>query len=296
MSKKKQQRAPGERIRRSRGGEIWHQFKKNKGAIIGLVIIAILLFIAIFGGKIWDFKNEVTKMNTKQSLAGVSKEHPFGTDNMGRDMVARIGYGTRYSMAIGFGCVTMAVILGTTTGAIAGYYGDPVETIVMRIVEIFIMIPGLLFFVCVVAVLGTSLETLIFALGLTTTPYFARTARYSVMTTRNNEYVEAAKAAGASDLHIIFRHVLPNAISPILVQITLTVASSIVTAAGYSFLGLGVPSPKPEWGTLLSEGRSVMRGNPELTYFPGLAIMITVLALNLIGDGLRDALDPKLRR
>ena len=188
------------------------------------------------------------------------------------------------------------MLLGTTSGAIAGYFGDPVETIVMRIVEVFLMIPGMLFVMCVVAVLGASLNTLIIAIGLTTVPYFARTARAAVLVVRENEYVEAAKAVGASSLHIIFKHVLPNGISSVLVQITMTVASNIVTASGYSYLGLGVPAPDPEWGTLLSEGRQYMRTNPELTTFPGLAIMFTVLGLNLVGDGIRDALDPKLKQ
>ena len=258
--------------------------------------MGILIFLAVFGGKIWDFKAVVTKTYIRNQLAGISKEHPLGTDHLGRDMLARIGYGTRYSLLIGTGAVSIAILLGTTTGAIAGYYGDPVEKIIMRIVEIFLMIPGMLLIICVVTALGASVPSLILGIGLTTVPYFARIARSSVLTVRNCEYIEAAKAVGASDLQIIVRHVIPNGLSPILVQITLTVASSIVTASSYSFLGLGVPAPNPEWGTLLSVGRTFIRSNPELTLFPGLAIMITVLALNLIGDGLRDALDPKLKR
>ncbi len=284
------------RIRRTRGNEIWHQFTKNKGAIIGLIIFFILLMISLFGDYLWDYKEVVTKMNVRERLVGMTADHPLGTDHMGRDMIARIGYGTRYSMLIGFGTVTIAIIFGTTLGAIAGYYGDPFETIVMRLCDIFIYIPGLLLLMVFVTAFGASLRTLVIGIGLTTIPYFARTARVAVLTVRSNEYVEAAKAIGASDLHIIFRHVVPNGLSPILVQITLTIASNIVVASGYSFLGLGVAAPTPEWGVLLSEGRQFMRVNPELTMFPGLAIMITVLALNLIGDGIRDALDPKLRR
>ena len=297
MSKKVQVNPDGStRVVRSRAGEIWHQFKKNKGAMVGLVIIILIILVAIFADQLWSYKEVVTKPNVKFKLSGYTKEHPIGTDNLGRDMLARIGYGTRYSLLIGSATTLIAIIFGTTLGAIAGYYGDPIETIIMRFVEIFILIPGLLFMMVVVAAFGNSIGVLIAALGCTTIPYFARTARSSVLTVRANEYVEAAKAIGASDVHIIFKHILPNALSPIIVQVTLTVASNIVAAAGYSFLGIGVSAPTPEWGLLLSEGRGYMRQNPELTLFPGLAIMITVLALNLIGDGIRDALDPKLRR
>ena len=282
--------------RRTHSQEFWHQFRKNKGAMIGIFILAALLFISIFGDYIWDYKQVVTKVNVRQQLTGMTKEHPLGTDHLGRDMLARIGYGTRYSLVIGSGTCAIAILFGSTVGAIAGYYGDPVETVIMRIVEVFILIPGLLLLMVFVAAFGASLRTLVIGIGLTTIPYFARVARAAVLTVRNNEYIEAAKAVGASDLHIIFRHVIPNGLSPILVQITLTVASNIVVASGYSFLGLGVSAPTPEWGVLLSEGRTYMRVNPELTLFPGLAIMITVLALNLIGDGIRDAMDPKLKR
>lgn len=293
LFKKKEQKA---HIKRTRLGEFWHQFTKNPGAIIGLIILILVILLAIFAGEIWDFKEVVTKVNVKQKLAGMSWEHPFGTDNLGRDMLARVGYGTRYSLAIGFGAVAIGVLFGSTSGAIAGYYGDPFETIVMRIVEIFVMIPGMLLVMCIVAAFGSSAATLVVALGILCIPGYARTARSAVLTVRNNEFVEAAKAVGARDLHIIFRHVVPNGLSMILVSVTLSVAGNIVAASSYSFLGLGVPAPNPEWGLLLSEGRAFMRLNPELTLFPGLAIMIVVLALNLIGDGVRDALDPKLRR
>lgn len=293
LNKKKEKKTY---IKRGRVAEFWHQFKKNKGAIVGLYMFAALFLILVLGPTLWDYKEVVTKVNVKEALAGVSKEHLFGTDYLGRDMLARIGYGARYSLAVGFGTVAIATLLGTTLGAIAGYYGDPVETIIMRFVEVFLLIPGILFAMCVVAIMGASLKALIVAIGLTTVPHFARVARSAVLVARENEYVEAAKALGASDLHIIFKHVLPNGLSPILVQITLTVASNIIAAASYSYLGLGVPAPNPEWGTLLSEGRQFMRTNPELTTYPGVAIMFTVLSLNLIGDGIRDALDPKLKR
>ena len=205
-------------------------------------------------------------------------------------------YGTRYSLLIGIVVVGVSTGIGTMLGAIAGYYGGKIETVIMRIVEIFMMIPNILLGIIFVAAFGISLTNLMLALGLSTVPHFARTARSSVMTVRGNEYVEAAKAMGVSDFKIIFTHVLPNALSAILVQATTRVASAIISAATFSFIGLGVPSPTPEWGAMLSDARQNMRDFPHLVIFPGLAIMVTVLAINLVGDGLRDALDPKLKR
>ena len=215
---------------------------------------------------------------------------------MGRDVLARVCYGARYSLLIGFAAVAISLVFGTLIGSIAGYYGGKIETIIMRVVELFLMIPSILMVIIFVSVFGTTLNNLIIALGASTIPHFARNARASVMTVRNNEYVEAAKAVGAKDFKIIFGHVLPNAFSPTLVQATTRLASCIIDAAAFSFLGLGVPAPLPEWGAMLSDARQFLRECPNLTIAPGVAIMLTVFAVNLIGDGLRDALDPKLKR
>ena len=283
-------------VKKSRMQEIWHQFQKNKGAVVGLVMLIIIIGIAIVSGFVFDYKEDICARHAATRLIRPCLEHPFGTDQMGRSVLARVLYGTRYSLLIGIVVVGVSTGIGTMLGSIAGYYGGKVETVIMRIVEIFMMIPNILLGIIFVAAFGISLTNLMLALGLSTVPHFARTARSSVMTVRGNEYVEAAKAMGVSDFKIIFTHVLPNALSAILVQATTRVASAIISAATFSFIGLGVPSPTPEWGAMLSDARQNMRDYPHLVIFPGLAIMVTVLAINLVGDGLRDALDPKLKR
>lgn len=275
---------------------IWRQFKKNKGAMIGLFVITVIILVSLVSPLIWDYETDITGMDGSQRQLFPSSQHWFGTDTMGRDIFARVCYGARYSLLIGVVSVGISLLIGTTVGAIAGYYGGLIEAIIMFIVELFLMIPSILLTIVFVAVLGINLQNLMIALGLVTVPYFARNARASVMMVCGNEYVEAAKAMGANNLTILFTHVLPNALSPILVQATTRVGSVIVSAASFSFLGLGVPMPTPEWGAMLSDARQFMRDYPYQIMFPGIAIMITVLAINLVGDGLRDALDPKLKR
>lgn len=280
----------------SRMAQIWKQYKKNKGAVIGLVVFILIVIIGIAANFIWDYETDIVALNASQVKLPPSWEHPFGTDWMGRDMLARTLYGTKYSLIIGIGATLISFLVGSMLGAFAGYAGGIVEDIIMRIVELLLMIPSILFTILIVYCLGTSITNLTIALGLTTVPHFARNARAAVMTVRDNEYVEAARALGAKDLSILFKHVIPNAMSPILVQATSRVAGVIIAAAGFSFLGLGVPSPLPEWGAMLSDARKYMLDFPYLVFIPGIAIMITTLSINLIGDGLRDALDPKLKR
>lgn len=276
--------------------QIWRQFKKNKGGVIGLIIVLGFFVIAIASSFIWDYKTDITGMNAKERLLKPCLEHLFGTDHMGRDLMARVFYGTRYSLLIGIGSTLISTIVGVTTGAIAGYYGGKIENVIMRVVEMLLMIPNMLLTIVIVSAFGISLGNLLLAQGLASIPTFTRNARASVMTVRDNEYIEAARAMGVSDFKIILRHVLPNALSPILVQITTRVGGCIGGAAAFSYLGLGVPVPTPEWGAMLSDARNYMREYPHLVIFPGLAILILVLAINQIGDGLRDALDPKLKR
>ena len=276
--------------------QIWRQFTKNKGAVIGLVTLCVFIIIAIVSSFLWDFETDICGMNTKERFIKPCLEHLFGTDHMGRDVLARVFYGTRYSLLIGFGSTLISTVFGILFGAIAGYYGGKIEEITMRIVEMLLMIPNMLLTIVIVSAFGINLGNLILAQGLATIPHFTRNARAAVMTVRDNEYVEAAKAIGVSDFKIIMRHVLPNAISPIIVQVTSRVGGCIVGAAGFSFLGLGVPIPTPEWGAMLADAKVYMRTEPHLVIFPGLAILILVLAINQIGDGLRDALDPKLKR
>lgn len=279
-----------------RSKQIWRQYKKNKGAVIGLIVLGLFILIAFVSNFIWDYKTDITGMNIQQRLITPCLQHLFGTDHMGRDVLARVFYGTRYSLLIGFGSTLISTIFGILFGSIAGYYGGKIENVTMRIVELLLMIPNMLLTIVIVSAFGINLGNLLLAQGLATIPHFTRNARAAIMTVRDNEYIEAAKAMGVSDFKIIVKHVIPNALSPILVQVTTRVGGCIVGAAGFSFLGLGVPIPTPEWGAMLADAKTNMRAYPHLVIFPGLAILILVLAINQIGDGLRDALDPKLKR
>ncbi len=275
---------------------VMHRLRKNKGAMLGLAIILVLVFIAVFADVLFDYEKQVTAINIPERLQGPSLRHPFGTDEMGRDMFVRVLYGTRYSLSIGAIAVLIGLIVGILLGSLAGYYGGPVEEVIMRVTDIFAAVPYMLMAIVIVSVLGASTINLMIAVGITSVPAFVRITRAAVLTVRNQEYLEAAKAIGMRNQDIILHHVLPNCLSPIIVQITLRIASAIISASGLSFLGLGVPKPSPEWGSLLSAGRGFIRDSGYLTLFPGLVIMITVMAFNLLGDGLRDAMDPKLRR
>lgn len=283
-------------VKQNRALEVWKQFKHNKGAMIGLIVLIFLILIAIFADVIWDYDVDVIGKNVSQRLQGPSLAHPFGTDNYGRDMLARIGYGTRYSLLIGFVSVLIGTVIGVPLGAAAGYVGGKFDTILMRFVDTFTIIPSLLMTIILVSVLGTSMMNLMIALSISTIPVMTRITRASVMVTRNNDYIESARAVGAPAHTILIKHVLPNCFSPILVQATLRVGSSIISAAGLSYIGLGVPLPTPEWGALLSNSKSFIINAQHMCLFPGLAIMLTVMTINLVGDGLRDALDPKLKR
>lgn len=279
-----------------RSKQIWRQYRKNKGAVIGLVVLLLYILIAVFSSFIWDYETDITGMNAADRLLKPCLEHLFGTDHMGRDVLARVFFGTRYSLLIGFGSTLISTLFGVMFGAIAGYYGGKVEDITMRVVELLLLIPNMLLTIVIVTAFGINLGNLILAQGLATIPHFTRNARAAIMTVRDNEYIEAARAMGVNDFVIIIKHIIPNALSPILVQVTTRIGSCIVGAAGFSFLGLGVPVPTPEWGAMLADAKNYMRVFPHLVIFPGLAILILVLAINQIGDGLRDALDPKLKR
>lgn len=273
-----------------------HRLLKNKGAVVGLIIILILIVLSLTSNVLFDYEKDIVEFHTKERLQGPSSEHLFGTDNYGRDIFKRIVYGTKYSIAIGFVAVIIALAGGVFLGAVAGYYGGFLEDIIMRICDIMSSIPTILLGIVIVSAIGGSVGSLMIAIGVAAISGFARITRASILTIKNQEYIESARAMGLSDLRIIFGHVLPNCLSPIIVQTTLKIGNAVVSASSLSFLGMGVPSPKPEWGTMLSAGREFLRKSSYMTLFPGLAIMITVLAFNLVGDGLRDALDPKLKK
>lgn len=276
--------------------EVWRNLKKNKMAILGAIILLTITLLAIFANQIADYEQEAIKLNLKEILKPPSKQHWFGTDNLGRDIFIRIIYGARISLKVGIISVGIAVVLGGSLGAIAGYYGGKLENIIMRIMDIFLAIPSILLAIAVVSALGPSLINLMLALSISSVPRYARIVRASVLAIKDQEFIEAARAIGASDFRIIVKHILPNCLAPIIVQGTLGIASSILGISALSFIGLGVQPPAPEWGAMLSEGRTYMRVAWWITTFPGIAIMITILSLNLLGDGLRDALDPRLKR
>ena len=282
--------------KRSAFGSMWLQLRKNKGAIIGLVLLLIIVFVALASPFMFDYKTQIIKNNVRERLQAPSRDHWFGTDDMGRDIFMRVCYGARYSLAVGVVAVLFALVVGVTWGAAAGYIGGVFEDITMRITDIFSSIPSVLMAIAVVSALGKSTFNLMLAVGIASTAPFIRVARAAVLTVRGEEYIESARAIGVPEWQIVASHILPNSVSQIIVQATLRVGSAIISAAQLSFLGLGVPAPAPEWGGMLAAGREFIRDYNYMTLFPGLAIMVTVLSLNLIGDGLRDALDPKLKR
>lgn len=285
-----------EKKKRTRAHEVLHRMMKNKGAVVGIVILLMIVLTACFVDFIFDYDMDVITQNYTQILQRPSSSHWFGTDHLGRDLFARVIYGSRFSLSVGVISVIIAVIISVPLGAIAGYYGGTTDDLIMRATDIFSSIPAILMAIVIVSALGNSMFNLMLAVGISSVPQFVRITRAAVLTVRNQEYVESARAIGKSETYIIFKHILPNCLSPIIVQVTLRIANAIILASSLSFLGLGVSEPSPEWGALLSAGRNYIRGYSYLTVFPGLAIMITVLAFNLVGDALRDAMDPKLRR
>jgi len=284
----------GERKKRSQMQEIWRNFRKNIGAMIALGFLIALGLMALTID-LWVDQDKITAISMAERLQWPSAKHWFGTDEMGRDLFWRTLYASRYSLSIGFVAVVVSCVIGIPLGAVAGYFGGKVEDIIMRITEIFGSIPSILMAMVVVAVLGSNTVNLMISIGISAVPGYVRITRAAVLTVKNNEYIEAARSLGKTEAYIIFRHVLPNCLSPIIVQVTLRIASAIVSASSLSFLGLGIKPPLPEWGALLNAGNAFVVTNNYLTIFPGLAIMLTVLAFNLVGDGLRDAMDPKLK-
>lgn len=274
--------------------EFWRRLKKNKSAMVGLVLLCFILFCAIFAGVITN-ESDAYKQNAKIRLQGPSAEHWFGTDVYGRDVFTRVMFGARVSISIGVAASILSLLTGGTIGAITAYYGGKVDDIVMRIMDMIMSIPATLLALTIVAALGGSAVNLFIAMSISSMPDFARLARSVMLPIVNMEYAEAARAYGSTNARLIFREIIPNALGPIIVQTTQSISGKILTASSLSFIGMGVQAPQPEWGTMLSEAREFMRQSPYLIFFPGIFIIITALSFNLLGDGLRDALDPKLK-
>ncbi len=281
--------------KKSQIADVWKRLCRNKTAVLGLVIFGLLALMAIISPIVLDYETQVIKADYSSTLQAPSAAHWFGTDELGRDILFRVMYGSTVSLSIGIVTVIVALFFGLILGAAAGYYGGKVDMVIMRIMDIFLAIPGTLLAICIVASLGNSIPNLVIAQAVSSIPTFSRVVRGAVITARDAEYVEAARAIGAKDGTIIFKEVLPNSLAPIIVQTTLQVATVILSIAGLSFIGLGIPAPRPEWGAMLSGARAYIRDYSYMCLFPGLAIMTTILSLNLLGDGLRDALDPRLR-
>ncbi|WP_207640778.1 ABC transporter permease [Clostridium hydrogeniformans] len=281
--------------KRSQWAEVWRRLKRNKPAMIGLAILTILILLAVFAGFIADYDTVVIKQNLPERLQGPSGKHILGTDEFGRDIFARLIHGARVSLRVGIIAVGIAIAIGGTLGAIAGYYGGVLDNVIMRIMDVFLAVPSILLSISIVSALGPNLINLMISIGISSVPSYARIVRASVLSIRDQEFVEAAKAIGANDARIIMKHIIPNALAPVIVQATLGVAGAILSTAGLSFIGLGIQPPAPEWGAMLAGGRQYLRYAWHVTAFPGIAIMLTILSLNLLGDGLRDALDPRLK-
>ena len=285
---------------RSPSREFWSGFCANRGAVAGLAVIAVLLLLAIFADVIAPqppgLTNDAAFLVPPSWQAGGSLTYPLGTDAIGRDMLSRLIYGTRLSLLIGIVVVTIAVVIGTALGFVAGFFRGGVEIAILRLMDILLTLPNLLLALVIVAILGPGMMNAMLAVAAVVLPHYVRVARAAVITETAKDYVTAAKVGGAGTLRLMLKEVLPNCMAPLIVQATLGLSTAILDAASLGFLGLGAQPPLPEWGTMLADSREFVLRAWWVVTFPGLMILIAVLAFNLVGDGLRDALDPKLKR
>ena len=279
---------------RQRSGETWKLFKQNKAALAGLFVLSVFGIFAVFADLIVPYAKAI-QQNAADRLMAPCAAHWFGTDEFGRDMFARVVHGSRRSLSLGIGTTVVALVIGGTIGACCGLYGSKFDNIVMRLCDVLNCVPGLLFALAIVAALGSSMKNLLIAVTVVSLPGFIRIVRSVILSIVEQEYIMAARACDSSNFVIITRHILPNAMGPIIVQASMSVASMMLTAAGLSFIGMGVQPPEPEWGVMLSTAREYMTQAPYLLAFPGISIALSALSLNLVGDGLRDALDPRLK-
>ena len=273
---------------------VYRKLKKNKTALWGGYLILLLILVAIFGPYLTV--HDPVRVDFMNRLQSPSAEFWLGTDHNGRDIFTRLIHGMRITLYVGFSSVLVGALIGVPLGILAGFYGGALDSVIMRVIDVLLAFPGILLAIALVSVLGGSINNVIIAVAIFSIPTFARVVRGSTLTIKKLEYIDAVRALGATDFRIIVKHVLPNILSPIIVQSTLRIAIAILVASALSFLGLGAQPPSPEWGRMLSDGRNYMFDYPHVALFPGLAIVIAVLAFNLFGDGLRDALDPKTKK
>ncbi len=271
----------------------WRRLCRNRLSVIGMTILSIFILAAVFADVIAPYP--YSKQDLRSIGLSPSAQHLFGTDNLGRDLFSRVIYGARVSLRIGFVSTMIALICGGILGSITGFYAGKADMIIMRIIDMMMAIPSVLLAIVISASLGPGVRNLMIAIGISSIPSYTRIVRASILSLRGDEYIEAARLCGDSDFRIIWRHIFPNILAPVIVQVTLGMALCILNASSLSFLGLGVQAPQPEWGSMLADGRSYIRQYPHIVLFPGLAIVFLVLSLNMIGDGLRDALDPRMK-
>ncbi len=274
--------------------DAWRRLVRNRSAVAGGAIVLALVVMAVAAPLVAPYDPIAPSLQDR--LCAPSRAHWLGTDDLGRDILSRIIFGARISLQVGILAVALALVIGTSLGLVAGYWGGLADNLIMRVMDVMLAFPSVLLAIAIVAIMGPSLGNAMVAIGIVSIPVYARIVRSSTLQVKANEYVEAARALGAGDARIIARHVLPNCMAPLIVQATLGIATAILDAAGLSFLGLGAQPPTPEWGAMLSGGRAFLRTAPWVTAFPGLAIVLLVMGFNLFGDGLRDALDPRLKR
>lgn len=280
-------------VKSSQWKDIAYRLRQNRAAMFGLAILILLVLCAVFADVLAPYGYDDQDLSRR--FISPCREFPFGTDNFGRDILSRIIYGSRISLQVGLISVAISTVCGVILGAVAGYYGKVLDNVIMRIVDVMLAIPSILLAISIAAALGPGLRNVMIAISIGSIPSFARIVRASVLTIKEQEFIEAARAVGAGDGRILRKHILPNCMATIIVQATLGVASAILSTSGLSFIGLGISPPTPEWGSMLSSGRQYIRDHGYIVLFPGLAIMVTIFALNLLGDGLRDALDPRLK-
>lgn len=273
--------------------DVMKRLRKNRMAMAGLIILVIILLVAILAPLIIPYPYDMQDYDSR--MVSPNSKHWFGTDNFGRDIFSRILYGSRYTLTIGFGCITIACLVGTLLGAVAAYF-PKADNLIMRSIDIIMGIPTFMLALSIIVALGSNMKNLMIALSITSMPTFARVTRAQVLTIKEQEFIEAARCIGADSRRILMRHIIPNCLAPIIVQYTLGAVNVILWGASLSFIGMGVQPPTPEWGLMISAGRTYLRDAWYISIIPGFAIILTTYALNLLGDGLRDALDPKLKQ